>query len=311
MTAAKLNAKYGNTKAAHIVPKVYLESWSDDGLIGVHLVRENRDVVMPTSDAGTRRHLYRRERPGSAELIDDVENMLSQGEGRFGEILRDLGDRWPLSREDKWLVAEMLAYQLLRGPRWKTSFEAGGTRFAEELRQVGVHEIDGVMIPVPPAVYDQLEQTFSSDNQFRNNNTRFERMFTAAPTITSLLGSMQWTLLQFASPVIATCDHPVVLYPRTHHLLKPAPFVVTQIGLVEALEIHVPLGPTNALLMTWHDEPHSDGLHLGADRGIAMNLNAFTVAHADRQWFYRHDAKRPPRSAGLLPPIRKGLTSSS
>jgi hypothetical protein len=38
-----------------------------------------------------------------------------------------------------------------------------------------------------------------------------------------------------------------------------------------------------------------------------MNFNAFTIAHADRQWFYDHRRKPPPRAAGLLRPLSTKL----
>ena len=43
-------------------------------------------------------------------------------------------------------------------------------------------------------------------------------MMTTAPTVTSILGSMQWTLLDFHSPIVATSDHPVVLWPGARRL---------------------------------------------------------------------------------------------
>ena len=44
-----------------------------DGKIGVRIVREEKDLVLPIEKVGTRYWYYRRERPKDGSSIDDVE----------------------------------------------------------------------------------------------------------------------------------------------------------------------------------------------------------------------------------------------
>jgi hypothetical protein len=59
--------------------------------------------------------------------------------------------------------------------------------------------------------------------------------------------------------------------------------------------------------MTWADNPDDEGSRVRGTRDHAANLDAFTVASADRQWFHR-PGKPPPRASGNL---RRSLSSSS
>ena len=70
---------------------------------------------------------------------------------------------------------------------------------------------------------------------------------------------------------------------------------------MNALEIRFPVSPEWALLMTWIDEPDPDEPRRGAAHH-APNINAFTRAHADKQWM--HQPGMTPRFAhGNLLPI--------
>jgi hypothetical protein len=45
--------------------------------------------------------------------------------------------------------------------------------------------------------------------------------------------------------------------------------------------------------MTWSDLPDDENVRLRGTRDHAANLNAFTVASADRQWVYRPGTSPP------------------
>lgn len=46
----------------------------------------------------------------------------------------------------------------------------------------------------------------------------------------------------------------------------------------------LPLSPKHAVLMTWSDLPDDENVRLSGTQDHAANLDAFTVASADRQW---------------------------
>jgi hypothetical protein len=75
---------------------------------------------------------------------------------------------------------------------------------------------------------------------------------------------------------------------------------------MECIEIRLPLSPWHAVLMTWSDKPDEDDPRVNGARDQAANLNAFTVATADRQWFHLPGAA-PPRASGKLLPLSPQL----
>jgi hypothetical protein len=111
---------------------------------------------------------------------------------------------------------------------------------------------------------------------------------------------MHWTLVEFAWPLIATSDHPLVLWPGgASRSLRAAE--ITQIGILNCIEIRLPLSPNHAVLMTWPDLPDDEHVRTRGTRNHAANLNAFTVASADRQWFHCPGTSIPIASGNLRP----------
>jgi hypothetical protein len=80
-------------------------------------------------------------------------------------------------------------------------------------------------------------------------------------------------------------------------------------GVLEALEIRVPVSPHHAILMTWRDEADDQDCRVRGTRDHAANLNAFTIAHAERQWFRQPGAPTPTAlgspSASFDPVLRR------
>src|SRR5438477_10792711 len=121
-------------------------------------------------------------------------------------------------------------------------------------------------------------------------------MLILGPTFTTILASMHWTLVEFASSVIATSDHPVVLWPLSVRSRAPQPTRIG-VGVLECSEIRLPLSSRHVVLMTWADKRDHDDVRVPGSRYHASNFNAFTIAQADRQWFHLPD---------MTPPIGSG-----
>ena len=129
-----MTAKYSNVKNARIVPETYLRNWAIDEKIGTWLLPEGTRLAdQPVGNVGTRQRFYRRERPRSGEVIDDVEAMLGDGEAKAIPLPRTFDQRSPLSSDEKMQLAELFSYQLLRGPRWKAEYEKWSREFLDEL----------------------------------------------------------------------------------------------------------------------------------------------------------------------------------
>ena len=107
-------------------------------MIGMRLVDDPaREAVVSIKDAGVRRRFYRRTRPDGTP-IDDVEWALGLIEGPAGAILREVERRWPLSFDDKRVLGEFFALQVLRSPRWCQGYEVRSRRLLSEYRASGL-----------------------------------------------------------------------------------------------------------------------------------------------------------------------------
>jgi hypothetical protein len=285
---------YPNVKNAHIVPQMYLSNWAVAGMIGVRLVRERLQKVLAVESVGTRRRFYRRQRPDGTE-IDDVEWSLGQGESKAAPLLRSFHENWPLRGGEKAMLAELFAYQLLRGPRWKAEYEERTRRFLDEYDDANERDLTA-------------EEREKLNAHFLEDSRRLIMMFGTALTLASILGSMHWVLVVFDSPLIATSDHPVVAWPGADNRRPEAP-MISQAGVLECLEFRLPLSPTHAVLMTWADWPDDEHILIGGKRYHAANFNAFTVAAADRQWFH-FPGTSPPVGTGKLLPLSVELVPS-
>jgi Protein of unknown function (DUF4238) len=280
--------QYPNVKNAHIVPRTYLANWAVAGKIGVYQVRERKRLPPQLlENVGTRRRFYQRTRPDGTE-INDVEWSLGQGEDKATPLLRSFADSWPLPLKHKAQLAELFAYQLLRGPRWKDEYEESTRSFLDEYRE---RDAERDLTP---------EELKAENAAFLSDSHRFVRMHTAAITLASVLGSTHWTLLEFPRPVVATSDHPVVAWPGAESRAPEATALLAA-GVLECLEFRLPMSPTHAVLMTWADWPDDERVRARGTRDHAANLNAFSVASADRQWFYLPETSPPVGSGKFLP----------
>ncbi len=127
--------KYPKVEHAHVVPRTYLRNFADaNRMIGMRLVDDPaREAVVSIRDAAVRKRFYRRTRPDGTP-IDDVEWSLRLIEDRAGPILREVERRWPPSFDDKRVLGEFFALQILRSPRWRQGYEVRSRRLVEEYR---------------------------------------------------------------------------------------------------------------------------------------------------------------------------------
>jgi Protein of unknown function (DUF4238) len=288
-----MRMQYTNVKNAHIVPAVYLRNFAIDGKIGVHLVEEGRALVQPVEKVGTRKHYYRRKRPRDGSYINDIEWSLSELEAGAAPALRTFEERWPLDDDDKSKLAHLFAYQLLRGPRYKEEYQVLAERTMSEFRKR-----DDVRALSP-------EQRAAFEEDVLGDSHRLTRMLIMGMTLTSVLASTHWTLVEFPSDVLATSDHPVSVWPggaaRT-----PQPTRLLGAGVVDCIEYRLPLTPRHGILMTWSEMADDEATRVRGSHHHAMNFNAFTIANADRQWFHLPDVSTP-RAAGKIRPLSPQL----
>jgi hypothetical protein len=278
--------KYPEVKNSHIVPRTYLENWAVDGRIGVVQVLERKRLEMAIENVGTRNRFYQRERPDGSK-IDDIEWTLSEIESKAAPLLRSFDAAWPLPRDDKVMLATLFAFQHLRTPRWTETFEIRSDRFLKD------YDAEN-----PTALSAEEREKFNA--HLRGDSNRLIMMLSTATTGTAIFASMHSALIEFDQPLVATSDHPLFLWQGAESC-SPSATEITQIGMLECIEIRLPLSPTRAVLMTWSDHPDDEHVRVRGTRDHAANLNAFTVASAERQWFHRPGASTPLASGALQP----------
>ncbi len=262
----------------------------------------NIEKVISTRDAAVRNRFYRRTRPDGTP-IDDVEDSLGLIEDRAAPLLRDVDRRWPLSFEEKHVLGEFFALQFLRSPRWRQWYVVRTRRLVEEYRtsELFAEEIAESGL-TPDEVAERNHGLFASDN------FRLRRMLGMSPKGSSIFGSMIWALIRFPKPTLATADHPVTGWSRFETRSRPK-VTPAGVGLINLLEVRVPVSPTAVILMTWLDQADDIPVPFDGGRPEARNINAFTIAQAEKQWFhlprtnpsYGKNRTYPALSAELFP----------
>jgi hypothetical protein len=287
-------ASYPNVKSAHIVPRMYQRAFAVDDMVAVHVDGRAECVAMPTRNAGTRSRYYRRKRP-DGQPINDIEASLAFVEHMASGPLAQLIAGESMTVERKGAVAQLLGVQMLRGPAF---FEQREDLLRPLLQ--GLEEKDfrpgGLAL-----VCGDLELARSRVlDLYLGPTQRFMTMLTSSVKLATLLAHMRWQILRFEGCLLAYSDHPVVVWPMD--VAKSAPFDRQGLGPLTALEIRVSISPSAAILMTWVDR--SDDIHVSLGAEAAAELNAFTVAQADRQWMHSL-FNEPEVPTGVFEPISR------
>ena len=291
--------KYPKVQHSHIVPRAYLRGFADGERIQMHRVGTDINKPISIRAAAVRTNAYKRTRP-NGDVIYDVEWSLSQAEGKALPLIKKIAKRelWDLDDEQKGIVGGFVALQLLRVPRWMNWYSNVIANTHEQLRGRDITSPGGVVLPpvsVERAGYE-VRDTFQGDTG------RLLRMMHSVNELAGpIFAAMHWTLIEFDDHAIAVSDHPVVPWPREILLSKPEP--VAPQGLIDMLEIRVPLASDMALLLTWIDDD-ADYRTAGTE-DQAARFNAFTIASAEEAWFHR-PGRTPSIMEGTQVPISLG-----
>ncbi len=232
-------------------------------------------------NVGLERDLYLRERP-SGEKSDDIETVsLADIDDKAAPILQGMRARWPLSAEEKLRVATYVGVQLVRGPRWFEYHDAF-TRdaFLEPLERGDFRAKATEHGVTEREVYDAHVKSLTDDTP------RLLTMLTTGAKAGSAIGSMTWCLLSLDAPCLALADHPVTAWPIAQGGRFPQRVDPGTTGLINFLEVRLPVAPDLALLMCWGDRPDPPTPLRGATHH-AQNVNAFSMAEAERHWIHR------------------------
>lgn len=280
----------------HFLPQGAQRPFADDrGYVAVVGTDGRRFETSPLN-VGLERDLYLRVRP-TGEKSDDIERVsLADIEDHALPILQNLRDRWPLTGEEKLRLATYVGVQLVRGPRWFAWHE----KFAVESYRPHLERGDFRPLAERHGVSEQ--EVFEAHVRSHTDDTpRLLTMLQLGAKAASAIGSMTWSLLSFPSPRLALADHPVVAWPMEGGGRSPQRVRPESVGVVNFLEVRLPVAPDLALLMTWTGIPDLPLPLLGRSHH-ARNINAFSMAEAERHWIHRPEVV-PRAGSGPWTPL--------
>lgn len=214
--------------------------------------------------------------------------------------LRTLIDGGELNAETKGIVAQFFAVQMFRGPAFfeqreetlRPSLEA---LEAEHFKPEALARSGGDLRVARQKVIDA----------YLDPTQRSLAMLSYAMKVASVLGLMRWQILRFAGPELAYSDHPIVLWPLK--LPSSRPFRRQELGPVETFEIRVPIAPDAAVLMNWIDLDDEVGIQMSS--AAAAEMNAFTVAQAEKEWMHQI-GQEPEIPKGVFRPLSRLIDPS-
>jgi hypothetical protein len=270
---------------------MFQRPWALDDQVAVHVDGKRDCFLMSTRNAGTRARYYRRVRP-NGQSTDDIEASLSVLEDVAREPLGELIVGEPLTAHRKGTVAQLLGLQILRGPA-----------FLEQRQELIVPTLQALQAKdfKPSGLDGDVEKARQKViAAYLDPTARFMMMLTTSMKVATVLGYMRWHVVRFDGPLLAYSDHPVVLWPMS--LATTAPFKRQGLAPMAALEIRVPIAPNVAIVMNWIDR--TDEAQCCLPPTAAAELNAFTVAQADRQWMHQPGSE-PEVATGTFSPISR------
>lgn len=290
---------------SHIVPAGYLRQFAlPDEQIKIVLTATGETVPARTTvrNAGVRGGGHYNFETADGAINDDFETKTLQGiEDKAIPIFREISERWPLSGEDKVNLATFIGLQVVRGPRWFAWHDQFTQANLDEYRRQGAFE------PKPQHGDASEEEIYRANLDFFGSaQQRLKKMAFLGAKVGCAIGSMCWSLIDFRRPVLATSDHPVAVWPMTDGGRINQPTEPAEVGIRNFLEVRLPVSASKALLMTWRDLP-DDPEPITGKSHHAVNLNAFTVAEAEKQWFFMPGTIRPRIRDGSWLPISSEL----
>jgi hypothetical protein len=279
---------------SHVVPRLSLRPFAEGASIAMRLLPDDEMRIVGVADAAVRTNIYGIKRSDGTYSYA-IEDVLCQIESRTAPILRELPERWPLSHSEKATVAQFLGLQSVRGPHWRNFYRDHAndwveTVVAEEPERLGISSRENLKPDFKVAAKNWL----NSDQQ------RLKQMLSVINKAGSVIGSMHWTLLWSPGKGFITSDHPLVKWPLRRRSAVPCVNREAD-GLLPTLEIRFPLRPDLCLLMTWLDAADPD-VAPRVPIHVIKNINAWTRANAERQWFH-HPQVTPRIGSGEQFPV--------
>lgn len=205
-------------------------------------------------------------------------------EGRANSVFTQLDDgQLPLTTADKTVMAEFIGFQMCRGMQYRDLGRLVFDQRVPALRE----RVRAVFREHAP---DRLAEAETYDlSPLISQNQVVLGVIRTSQLMTNVLVNMRWQLVRWAKPVLLSSDHPAICWRRPH---ESSPW-----GISDAIEVRMPVSPTQALIASWHDGPDV-GEVIRGDKVAAMSMNYHTERHAV-DWRFWQPQTKPVRGHPL------------
>jgi hypothetical protein len=270
-------------KHTHVTPRVYLRRFATHGLlIAERTGCEPEPIGVP--EVAVRKRFYTLKRSNGTGS-DEVENSLGILETKVTAAFTAI-DRGalPLDLETKAVLAEFIGVQMTRGVRYR-EMRSDHIKQNEDWLREHVREL--FLKYAPPERASEADE-YASNYDLSRLETQESMVQAGIGTgiiLTNALVNMCWTIVGFQKPVLLSSDQPVVCWYAPHRAGPWAPSL--------AVEIRVPLSPTQALVASWHDEADRSRVQHG--QAVAcLSMNHYSATQA-ADWVYWLPGTTPRR----------------
>jgi hypothetical protein len=265
----------------HATPQVYLRRFAVDGLlIGQSTGQVPRQLGTPV--VGVRKRWFTLETAhGRSNQLEDA---LAALESRVKHVFAKFdAAQLPLSSDDKAVMAEFIGTQMCRGMGYRELRRALFDQRVPALRD-RVREIYREHAPA------RIAEAESHDlSPLISKNETMRALVDTSRVMANALVNMRWQMVRWPRPVLLSSDQPAVCWRAPH---QSSPW-----GVSQAVEMRMPLSPTQAVVASWHDGPDADEVVEG-DRLAAMSMNHHTRKHRV-DWLYWQPGTEPVRGHPL------------
>jgi hypothetical protein len=270
-------------KHTHVTPRVYLRRFAADGLLVAERTGCKAEPI-GVPEVAVRKRFYTL-KLSDGTTSNEVENSLGILESKVtaGFAAIDRGTL-PLDSETKAVLAEFIGVQMTRGVRYREMRSDHIKQNEEWLRE----RVRQLFLKHAPSERAPEADDYAKNYDLSRLETKESMVHAGIGTgviLTNALVNMCWTIVAFDKPVLLGSDQPAVCWYAPHRAGPWAPSM--------AVEIRVPLSPTQALVASWHDE--ADRSHVLRGQTLAaLSINHYTASQV-ADWVYWLPGTSPRR----------------
>lgn len=286
----------------HTIPQFYLRGFARDERLTTVRLSGGEKFPQMVRKASSQNDFYTID--GHPDGSDVFERQLANIEGQASKVFTQIMQgEWPLSQENRMILANFIVLQALRGPNLRSDMEYIASQFTR--LEIGYGGREGVKEWVEQN--HAYSPTDTEADQIWAEATRpegppitiqpivhIEQMLNMAEELLPLVAGRPWTLMEFHRRSLITSDAPVSLIPH----LEEERFSFEGVGFLTAWGITYPLTRKLGLLMG-DPTPLTNFVSIGqilsgqfdrTELGTTATESFFNTATAKsaRTWLYHH-----------------------